>query len=676
VKKNSPDAGNAEEAFTYPMQKTVIAEALEQGMQPEAIIENSTIAAFVSAGATLAGLAVTGPIGGLAIAAVAIIGTLMPVFYADDTWAPLTDKIIALVTPLIDQAILKNTLNKANAARKRNYELCENIADAFKKWEETGERREALIAYYHTLTLTYLPDLTRDFLQEDLRSVLLPQYVNSALIYLPILSAYYTHADKLQLPTRELTSPKQMVLDQFRSDVENLTDVAVTSYQQGLRAILERSDNSKGTWDEYNEYRNKMTISALDFVARFAYFDPVNYATRVAEKYFNRKLLNFFDTHDDSKSAQIFRQNIRLIEDKFNKPTSVNLLKKINFYSGNFLAHTEYDYSHHVIDGLNRAQCLLTSVDGNEEETLLEMTGEQEHADFARDITHRIIEIQPNSLFLCNGYYWNDASYTEWGNTRYPYARTIVNIKGHFKSPENKYNNFEIYFNKINATPTQMVSPFFMGIPDISGGSVTVTPTDFSEQITDFSVIFEPRVAHHSYLFGYRHQSISNDLLPRKNHVSAQNANPIEQFHAIKAATSIKKNKLTIIPGPGFTGGDLVKINGGTDIVFTLNNNKGRWFAGNYKVRIWFIKPNTSPFISVTIFPTGNSISFEVSAKIPAKKANETIDPNQLKFNDLASYTYASYVMITPEMSAVKLVLANTTPGGEIIVDRIELIHV
>src|SRR5450830_27305 len=406
MKNSDEDSGKVSEFSGGLMQKTLIASALERSMQPEAQIDTSTLAAFIGASAGIAALIVSGPIAGIAVTAVAIISIFLPVVFPDDTWAPLVSRITELIHSMIDAAILKSAIAQANAALAANREQCLKVTENLKEWAENGTHKSQLIAQYASLTADYASGLNV-FLRSDMRTALVSQYAISALMYLTTISAFYPHADALGLYTGRFSSDKDALLIQLRGDIARFTDTALESYRLGLKEIIDRSKASTGkakpTWDDYNEYRNKMTISALDYVTLFAYLDPLHYPSGCSKKYVNRMLLTHLDTNRVANSAALYRSDILATERLLYVSIPVVELDAIRLKAARFYPPAPDAYL--LLDGVFSSQCRAISIDGYQQQTYRTETGEL-YLPNKLDKFEHIIHFS-NPCFLVMGDFWN-----------------------------------------------------------------------------------------------------------------------------------------------------------------------------------------------------------------------------------------------------------------------------
>src|SRR5450830_174658 len=682
MKNSDEDSGKVSEFSGGLMQKTLIASALERSMQPEAQIDTSTLAAFIGASAGIAALIVTGPIAGIVITAVAIISIFLPVVFPDDTWEPLVSRITELIHSLIDAAILKSAIAQANAALAANREQCLKISENLKEWAENGTHKSQLIAQYASLTADYASGLNV-FLRSDMRTALVSQYAISALMYLTTISAFYPHADALGLYTGRFSSDKDALLIQLRGDIARFTDTALESYRLGLKEIIDRSKASTGkakpTWDDYNEYRNKMTISALDYVTLFAYLDPLHYPSGCSKKYVNRMLLTHLDTNRVANSAALYRSDILATERLLNVRLPVEALSVIRFLAAHFIPPETHPYF--LIDGVFLAQCTAISIDGYQtaEPEPRTATGRLNLSDIPISSLREFSVELKTGCFLVMGNFWNGSirapDEENWAGPRYVTA--ISNI-AFFWEPLEDHDDFKELYTSSSLSSTDPVALTFFN-QSIPGNQHHLVPLSssfsmFSTRLADFKIFVDSTTQTHTYLLKWWDSSTVQDLLPAMTHVVNPEKNPVEQFHAIKAAKSIAEHKLKIIESPGFTGGDLVEVKAGTGVSFMLHKIPERWFAGEYAIRIWVIKPSSDVNVIVKVTPPPKFASSFADATIVASTPSP--DLSNLKFNDLLPITLKGLLPLTYAMKSIELEFKNVSLGIDIILDRIELIFV
>ncbi|MDE9536889.1 hypothetical protein KKI91_19885 [Xenorhabdus bovienii] len=179
-----------------------------------------------------------------------------------------------------------------------------------------------------------------------------------------------------------------------------------------------------------------------------------------------------------------------------------------------------------------------------------------------------------------------------------------------------------------------------------------------------------------------------------------------QQYHAIRAYKSINDQNLTvqkeedkklyIVPGPGFTGGDLVKILPEGTISFILEKDNSReWLNGTYAVRVWYLKGKALPSSSSD---EGESNSNKISVSISFNNMQNNnpyneeegidlgsnVDENNIKYDELCSKTLLNEIIIrdtdtdtdTDTKPSIYIEFTNKSEKNHIILDRIELVFV
>lgn len=194
---------------------------------------------------------------------------------------------------------------------------------------------------------------------------------------------------------------------------------------------------------------------------------------------------------------------------------------------------------------------------------------------------------------------------------------------------------------------------------------------EFSYQLSSIDVLTVDRSWDCYYLFWWSSHSLMLDVLPFPSKNSAQNT-PVQQYHAIRATTSIQKQNLKIIQNPGFTGGPLVCLSMGGSLKFELvKESTTRWFSpGKYKVRIWFLRGSGEVKVSVNISTT---ILSEVSESIRLGDNNTNIE--EINYDDLLFFNFKEEILIPKNASEITIDIRNDSLAGDIIIDRMELIY-
>jgi hypothetical protein len=609
---------------------------------------------------------------------IAVGGILLLEHLPNSTFSDLSIDIMKLVYPAINQELLLQTLGDAEAKLKGFREKFDSMTQDFKIWETTNDaelkasKAQRLYLLYPSFSTNTVGDIIAAFSNSYLAGTTLFHMVIASTQYLTIMRTYYHHANDLMLPVRtpHVLNRQEQVLAKLQEHMAKLIDMVTQSYKDGLKRLITGASNVPRSWDDYNNYRNTATLTALDLLTHIPYLDPEHYKTGCDVRALNRRLLTLFDTYDDPEWSKQERRQILYIDGIFNLAVPVDNLISIEFNSRSYLDYPKYH------DGLSHTRCTKKSTDGYNKVIHDEWTGKPlpSRANFI----FQEIDLRPLGCYGLYGQYWNrkDTILTIPTAPLFPdkyYAvTTLINITMLVDFDKNPPQYQKKNFNSLQVTHNSPLSDFEQSLPHDLRKSLPPLPSNFSERLSDFSTMYVKEIQQYSYLLAWHHNTTFNSLLPAINHLPDPGKNSIQQFHAVRAGTYIRKEKLRVIHGPGFTGGDLVEIGAHHNLEFRLINNLKRWFNGHYQARIWYIRPRQDITISVSCIPTGmiHSVTTE-----DVMGAALTPDPSNLGFSELLQHTLTGTLLITSAMTDIRLRVSNHSSTTSIIIDRVELIH-
>jgi hypothetical protein len=605
-----------------------------------------------------------------------------------DAASQLSFSVGNLVIPQIDAALKRMAIEKADAKMQAHFTECQIIMEQFDKWKKAGDkvdRENAAINLrydYSRITGTYLPDLIGDFTEDTYRGIVLPQFVQSMSSYLMVILCYYHHGAALGIaPRRSFSTLKDQILVQFRSDLQKMTDIAITSYRRGLEKLLTVEQNYPRSWHDYNDYRNTVTRTGLDLLASLVFLDPEQYPQGCAPRCWNRHLFKLLDTSTDKfKSALI--KDIKGMDERILHNEPVAHLIRVDMTGGRFMHATSP--SRHRIDGLYRMHTHLLAIDGDgiEEYPFPPTGGESGGA----TVTNPLLKEHIFSEGKCDkvvGRYWNGTK-TEIvnippvGNTLEHYTQCITELQFWNKNISSEVYSFTSPQSIQDKEATNEFSIEFQPL-ELELPSSKWPVIDRVEELADIKVIDERDANLIHYAFVMANHRTRALLTPAVKHAYAQRAAPVEQYHAIRALPQIHGEQLKIIPGPGFTGGDLVECKPQSSISFTMRkiSDLDPWFNGGYRVRLWVVNDSLEEvpvIVSVKSFVLnrdGPQSAAGLRITVPPSRP----DRNKLNYTDLMyiEFPLPKILLLVAWVDKIELTFRNQSRTGSIILDRIEL---
>ncbi|MDY0855560.1 insecticidal delta-endotoxin Cry8Ea1 family protein [Bacillus thuringiensis] len=242
-------------------------------------------------GAASAGLIVFGTLlalssGGAGLGAAYIsVGTLLPLFWNSDVAGP-TDRtwqyLISQGNSLeLGQTITPDGIKPIIEGQLQGlYEGFNNFNYFFKNWENKRDDPKAkadVVAYFrstHDAIIRSMPS----FSLKGYEIVSLPVYTSAALLHLVLLRQGVSYANEWGL-SRSAGDAYKVIL---KERINEYINHCQTTYQTGLKKLKE--DPRPGTWLYFSDYRREYTLSVLNLVATFRYFDIDKYPSNLKWK--------------------------------------------------------------------------------------------------------------------------------------------------------------------------------------------------------------------------------------------------------------------------------------------------------------------------------------------------------------------------------------------------------
>jgi hypothetical protein len=651
-------------------------------------IDIGMLSAFITSSGTLLSGFATIPFSAPLGIGIIIFGTLLSVLWpSQDTssWSAISQKITAAIQQALSDYAINNAIGLANGLQVN----CLELHNSLKTWldsKKSENEASRIRIQYESLLLLYQNNMAQ-LSSGDYQSVMLPQFANGAINFLGILHTLYPYADQLELGSKNnLPTPgKDRVLKDIRKEIANCINKAIRSYNLALNDIVlhaEAITPGQITWVNYNNYRTLTTLGALDFIAMLPYFDPVIYSHPVSARFLTRTLLIVTESEPTFTDKTNPVNDVLAYEQWINKPEPVMRLGNFEYTIAKerFILPTLIPMVYEIVifDGIARIDSQIFAIDGITDDSNQPLSLiSQNRLNSVRIVNNPVKIKNITAIYSLGGTYLNPKQLFKTGIA----SISSLNMGASFDGQP------ETYVNLTLITDTALSqNEFYIRIPilsDIEEENAPFIPSiSYAPEILEKIIITDHfkvrKILFSDYPNGViiskwqNQRCIGKNMLPLIDHVTTPVKNiPIEQFHAIKAATSIHKQKLEIVPGPGFTGGHMVKLRSQQDITFHFPNNGSNWFAGIYNARIWFYRPHFQCDIILTISSSRGAGSLMPASIQPMGKVNlEAPD-----YTDLISLEFRSQAILTRNMAEITMKLENnTTAFSELIVDRIELI--
>ncbi|MGC7930603.1 insecticidal delta-endotoxin Cry8Ea1 family protein [Lysinibacillus sp. VIII_CA] len=269
--------------------------------QPYSATWYNVIAAVLAVTAVV--LALSNPVTlAAAIAAGAgITAALLPIIWPQGEDNALFNDMMWVTTDMLDQSLSGLVQAQANALLSSLRNELEAYQRALVNWQNNQQSQPAInevVHRYHT-TNSQFRTIIPQFALEGYQSQLLPIYAIAANLHLLHMRDGVQYADYWSL-ARSDTDTDDTDASVFNGDfqyqellhfMDIYSEYCTSEYWRSLSIMEAAVDKNQGwDWTRYNDFRNLMTTSVLDYVALFPMYDIRIYNTRLNMEILTRKL--------------------------------------------------------------------------------------------------------------------------------------------------------------------------------------------------------------------------------------------------------------------------------------------------------------------------------------------------------------------------------------------------
>nr|WP_250649754.1 insecticidal delta-endotoxin Cry8Ea1 family protein [Bacillus thuringiensis]UQM91655.1 insecticidal delta-endotoxin Cry8Ea1 family protein [Bacillus thuringiensis] len=535
------------------------------------------------------------------------------------------DAFLVQIEQLINQRIEEFARNQAISRLEGLSNLYQIYAESFREWEadptNPALREEMRIQFndMNSALTTAIPLLAVQNYQVPLLSV----YVQAANLHLSVLRDVSVFGQRWGFDAATINSR----YNDLTRLIGNYTDYAVRWYNTGLERVWGPDSRD---WVRYNQFRRELTLTVLDIVALFPNYDSRRYPIRTVsqltrEIYTNPVLENF----DGS-----FRGSAQGIERSIRSPHLMDILNSITIYTD---AHRGYYYwsGHQIIaspvgfSGPEFAFPLFGNA-GNAapQQRIVAQLGQGVYRTLSSTLYRRPFNIGINNQQL-----------SVLDGTEFAYG-TSSNLPS------------AVYRKSGTVDSLDEIPPQNNNVPPRQG---------FSHRLSHVSM----------FRSGFSNSSVSIIRAPMFSwiHRSAE-FNNIIASDSITQIPAVKGNFLfngSVISGPGFTGGDLVRLNS------SGNNIQNR---GYIEVPIHF--PSTSTRYRVRVrYASVTPIHLNVNWGNSSIFSN-TVPATATSLDNLQSSDFGYFESANAFTSSLGNIVGvrNFSGTAGVIIDRFEFIPV
>lgn len=457
--------------------------------------------------------------------------------------------------------------------------------------------------------------------------LLLPSFANAAYLHLLLLRDANVYGDNWGL-LRD--TPNINYESKLLNLIRLYTNYCMHWYNQGLNELRNRGTNATA-WLEFHRFRRDMTLMVLDIVASFSCFDITRYP-RATDIQLSRVIytdpIGFVNRSDPSAPRTWFsfhnQANFSALESGIPSPSFSQFLDSMRISTG--------PLSLPVSPNIHRARVWYgnqNSFNGSNSQTFGEVTNDNQ-------------AISGLNIFRI------DSQAVNLNNTTFGVSRAEFYHDASQGSQRSLYQGF-VDTGGASTAVAQNVSTYFPG-----ENSNIPTPQDYTHILSRSinltgglrQVASERRSS--LVLHGWTHRSLS-----RQNRFEP---NKITQIPAVKANTF---SNCTVIAGPGFTGGDLVRMNSNGSISYNFIHANQQ---SNVTIRLRYACQGTAS-LRITFGNGSNQV-------IPLVSTTSSI--NNLQYENFSFASGPNNVNILS--AGASITIQNISANPNVVLDRIELV--
>ncbi|MGE6619198.1 insecticidal delta-endotoxin Cry8Ea1 family protein [Bacillus mycoides] len=534
------------------------------------------------------------------------------------------EDMIKYVANLLQQELTNYTLNSATSNLSGLNESLNIYNRALAAWKQNKNNfasGELIRGYINDLHILFARDIQADFSLAGYEAVLLPSYASAANLHLLLLRDVAIYGNELGY----LSTDIEFYCNEQKFYTEKYSNYCVNTYKAGLESAKQIG------WSDFNRYRRNMTLSVLDIIALFPLYDTKLYPSK--DDTINVKAELTREIYSDVINAHV---DLVLKEDKayFTQVESL------------------YTRQPHLFTWLRGFRFVTNSISswtflsgGQNKYSYTNSTSIENGPFFGQDTdyggTSSNIDI-PQNQYIYNIWTKN----YEW---IYPWTDPVNITKINFSLTDNHSSKEIIYGGERMNKPTVRTDFNFL-LNKEGTGPATYNDCNhiLSYMLINGSTAGQKR---HGYSFAFTHSSVDpyNTIAPDK----------ITQIPAVKASSA---SNCTVVPGPGFTGGDLVSFdrNGSLNMQLEFTTTQTE-----YRIRIRY----ASTAINTLFF------SFSGINQSIALNSTDASSLNNLRSEDFAYFEFP-YGIFKPAIGNTLRISNWTTVAPLLVIDKIEFIPI
>ncbi|MBG9755946.1 hypothetical protein J2B92_10045 [Lysinibacillus sphaericus] len=589
-------------------------------------------------GTMLAGVFATasfaGPIG--IIGAIIIsFGTILPLLFTEDqnqknSWTEFIRMGERYVDITISETVKAQVLGKLNDIKENlmNYEEAFFDWIELKKQQKPGSPPSAALRNAADIVHDRLEGINRDFGALGMfsispyQTILLPVYAQAANLHLNLLQQGSMFADKWiqdKHPTKnnEFAGTSDNYQKKLESKIKEYITYVEKTYKDGLFSL---SNEPNMTWSIYNDYRREMTLTALDIITIFPFYNRKEYDTTIGVKTELTRELYLSTSVRDSAINEFFAvDNTEAILK--NKPSLFYWLKQLDIKTlltpkGNILIGNRnvFQPTNNLSRELHNYQQLWNFQPFPYELMLQEF---RFNSHINKIVMSEISDAVTTNITLLRFYLDDELIALYNSGDSNPHTSTTLEIPNHYLSCLNSYYPIRIKNKGIDGPASVKLQAF-----------------------------------------GWTHNCVDYD-----NEISKDR---ITQIPAVKG--NFIGNRSRVIKGSGHHGGDLVLLNDRLDISCLYRNPSPQEF----RIRVRYA---SNHFAQVSILTNNNN-------RVNGILRPTNFDLAELNYDDFltldlnGTFTLNSVPVGLPYIMSISKINISTDEKENLIIDKIEFVPI
>nr|AGM39664.1 DIG-5 [Bacillus thuringiensis] len=559
----------------------------------------------------------------------------------NDLWESFMNEVETLINQEITEAVVSKALSELEGLRN----ALEGYTSALEAWQNNrSDKLKQLLVYERFVSTENL----FKFAMPSFRSVgfegpLLTVYAQAANLHLFLLKNAELFGAEWGMQQYEI----DLFYNEQKGYVEEYTDHCVKWYNEGLNKLKNASGVKGKVWENYNRFRREMTIMVLDLLPLFPIYDartyPMETVTELTRQIFTDPIgltgineTKYPDWYGAASSEFVLIENRAIPKPGlFQWLTKINVRARVVEPNDRFAIWT----GHSVVTQYTKSTTENTFNYGTSSGSTLSHTFDLLSKDIYQ--TYSIAAANKSAT-------WYQAV---------PLLRLYgINASNVLSEDAFSFSN-DIPSSKCKSTYSSDQLPIELLDEPIYGDL-----EEYGHRLSYVSEIFKETGSGTIPVLGWTHVSVrpDNKLYPDK----------ITQLPAVKSTPYPEVKGLNVEKGPGFTGGDLVKVTASGNTLVRLKVKTDSPGTQKYRIRLKYAATSNF-YLGAYAGSSGNNGIPGISSVPKTMDIGEPLSYTSFAYIDLpSSYTFSQ----TEEI--LKFVVNVFDSGGAIYADRVEFIPV